>query len=373
MSWDKVVGHESARERFQKSVTRNRLASTYLFVGDDGIGKGTFALKLAQAILCDRNPIELLTACEACPACVQVEKQTHPDLLMIRKPEGKSILPVDLFIGKGDKRRREGLVYDIGLKPFCGGYRIAIIDDADYFNNESANCLLKTLEEPPPNSLLILLGTSQQRQLQTIVSRSQIVRFDPLTDQQVAEVLNRVGSIANEASDEPAAPIDVLAAAAGGSVGRALQLADPEVLEFRQTLLQKLASGDPHANDSSKQLIAFAEATGKENYLKRKRISLIADFAIEFFRQCTLAMTTAYAAADHAMASSTATYVERHRNNSTAGAEFACESIDRTSQFRQHVAANAGLPNAVDSWLIDLGRIGRGELVTTGDSLRGEI
>ena len=113
MSWGKVIGHESARERFQKSVTRNRLASTYLFVGDDGIGKRTFALKLAQAILCDRNPIESLTACEACPACVQVEKQTHPDLLMVRKPEGKSILPVDLFIGKGDKRRREGLVLSL--------------------------------------------------------------------------------------------------------------------------------------------------------------------------------------------------------------------------------------------------------------------
>ena len=165
MSWDNVIGHQSALERFQKSVSRNRLASTYLFVGDDGIGKRTFALKLAQAILCDRNPIEALTACEECPACVQVKQRTHPDLLLVCKPKGKSILPVELFIGKGDKRRREGLVYDIGLKPFCGGYRIAIIDDADYFNTESANCLLKTLEEPPPNSLLILLGTSQQLSL----------------------------------------------------------------------------------------------------------------------------------------------------------------------------------------------------------------
>ena len=84
-------------------------------------------------------------------------------------------------------------------------------------------------------------------------------------------------------------------------------------------------------------------------------------------------MTTAQTAADQALSSSVATCAERHRNNSAAGAEFACESIDRTSQFRQHVAANAGLPNAVDSWLIDLGRIGRGELVTTGDSLRGVI
>ena len=371
MSWDNVIGHQSALERFQKSVSRNRLASTYLFVGDDGIGKRTFALKLAQAILCDRNPIEALTACEECPACVQVKQRTHPDLLLVSKPKGKSILPVELFIGKGDKRRREGLVYDIGLKPFCGGYRIAIIDDADYFNTESANCLLKTLEEPPPNSLLILLGTSQQRQLQTIVSRSQVVRFDPLSDQQVVEVLGRIP--ADDEAAESSLPPEALAAAAGGSVGRALQLADPEMMEFRQTLLQKLASGDAHANDFAKQLIAFAEAAGKENYLKRQRISLIADFAIEFYRRCTLGLAGSQLDADPTMASCAATFAERYQNNLSAGAEFACECIDRTGKFQQHVSANAGLPNAVDSWLIDLGRLGRGELVTTGDSLWGTI
>ena len=374
MSWDRVIGHQSALERFQKSVSRNRLASTYLFVGDDGIGKRTFALKLAQAILCDRNSIETLTACEECSACVQVREKTHPDLLLISKPENKSILPVDLFIGKGDKRRREGLVYDIGLKPFCGGYRIAIIDDADYFNTESANCLLKTLEEPPPNSLIILLGTSQQRQLQTIVSRSQVVRFDPLSDQQVADVLTSNGLLDGDDLAETQVPVGVLAGAAGGSVGRALQLADPEVLEFRQTLLQRLASGDPHAGDFSKQLIAFAESAGKENYLKRRRIALIADFTIEFYRHCMLAFSASQPASDSAdatMDSCVAAYAQRHQNNPAAGAEFACNCIDRTSTFRYHVFANAGLPNAVDSWLVDLGRLGRGEQVTTGDTLQG--
>ena len=73
------------------------------------------------------------------------------------------------------------------------------------------------------------------------------------------------------------------------------------------------------------------------------------------------------------MASCAATFAERYQNNPSAGAEYACECIDRTGKFQQHVSANAGLPNAVDSWLIDLGRLGRGELVTTGDSLWGTI
>lgn len=373
MSWEKVIGHQAALERFQKSVSRKRLASTYLFVGDDGIGKRTFALKLAQAILCDRNPTEALTACEECPGCVQVAKETHPDLLLVSKPHDKSILPVDLFIGKGDKRRRQGLIYEIGLKPFCGGYRIAIIDDADYFNSESANCLLKTLEEPPPNSLLILLGSSQQRQLQTIVSRSQVVRFDPLTDQQVADVITSKALLETEEPAEAQVPVETLAAAAGGSVGRALQLADPEVLQFRQTLFERLASGDPHAGDFSKQLIGFAESVGKENYLKRRRIALIADFAIEFYRSCVLDFSACSPSTDAAMGSAVTSYTAGYSSNPTAGADFACQCIDRTSDFRYHVFANAGLPNAVDSWLVDLGRLGRGEAVTTGRSLSGAV
>ena len=146
------------------------------------------------------------------------------------------------------------------------------------------------------------------------------------------------------------------------------------MLEFRQTLLQRLSSGDPHAGDFSKQLIAFAESAGKENYLKRRRIALIADFTIEFYRHCMLEFSESQSAsdsADSAMANSVTAYSQRHSNNPVAGAEYACDCIDRTGNFRYHVFANAGLPNAVDSWLVDLGRLGRGERVTTGDTLQG--
>ena len=75
------------------------------------------------------------------------------------------------------------------MKPFLGGRRIAIIDDADFFNAEGANCLLKTLEEPPPQSVLILIGTSPARQLPTIRSRCQVIRFLPLPEETVARLL----------------------------------------------------------------------------------------------------------------------------------------------------------------------------------------
>jgi DNA polymerase-3 subunit delta' len=370
MSWNQIIGHQGPLSRFKTSVARNKLASTYLFVGPEGIGKRTFALKLAQAVLCETNPIERLEPCGQCSGCVQVEKRTHPDLILVSKPNEKSILPVELFIGKGDKRRRQGLVYEIGLKPFCGGHRIAIVDDADYFNAESANCLLKTLEEPPPNSLLILLGTSQQRQLQTIVSRSQVVRFDPLTNDQVQQVIDG-NDLLSGGEDGQSMDVAALAQASGGSVARAVKFADPEVFQFRQTLFERLSTGDPHAGEFAKQLIGFAESAGKENYRKRRQVGLAADLAIEFFRACCLSLSGAKCLADETLAASVQRFVDRYAGNEAAGAEFACNCIDRCSDFRYHVFANSGLPNAIDSWLVDLGRLGRGELVTTGNSLAG--
>ena len=184
-----IVGHEHVFETFRRALQQRRLASTFLFVGPPGIGKWTTALSLAQALLCESTSPDELQACGACPGCQLVAARTHPDLLLIQKPDDKNFIPVESFIGDREHRMREGLCHDIALKPFRGGRKIAIIDDADYLNQEGANCLLKTLEEPPADSLIILIGTSQQRQLPTIRSRCQIIRFGPLTDVQVATLL----------------------------------------------------------------------------------------------------------------------------------------------------------------------------------------
>ena len=159
----------------------------------------------------------------------------HPDLLEVRKPADKSSLPVELFIGSRERRMQEGLCHDIRLKPFMGGRRVAIIDDADFLNEESANCLLKTLEEPPPRSVMILLGTSVDRQLPTIRSRAQIIRFDPLPAELVADLLVSRQVVADRAEAMR------LATHSEGSVSRAEELAEPELWKFRSELLTRLA------------------------------------------------------------------------------------------------------------------------------------
>src|SRR5437879_9366613 len=93
MSWDRVRGHDAARQSFQTAAALGRLGQAYLLVGPDGVGKRLFARELAKAFFCERPPA-VMTVCGACPACAQVEAETHPDLLFLRTPEGKHELPV---------------------------------------------------------------------------------------------------------------------------------------------------------------------------------------------------------------------------------------------------------------------------------------
>jgi DNA polymerase-3 subunit delta' len=359
MSWKEILNHESAFERFRRSIQRNRLASTYLFVGPEGIGKRMFALKLAEALLCENSPESELYPCGTCPGCQQVLAQTHPDLILISKPADKAIIPVETFIGNKEHRRQEGLCHDIGLKPFRGGRKVAIIDDADFLNQEGANSLLKTLEEPPPMSLLILIGTSEQRQLPTIVSRSQVVRFEPLTNSQVLTILER-----NKQVDANEVPLAQLADAAGGSIAMAMNLSDPETMEFRRALFHQLASQDPAHNDFSKTVTGFVDAAGKDGAKKRARLDLIGDLSISFYRQWFLQLSQAELDPDRTdpgLSASVEPAVSSWLDDVNAGAEVAALCIQRCTDMQQHVRANASAVNAVEAWLRDLGRICRGE------------
>jgi len=251
-------GHDLIFDRFRRTLRAGRLASTFLFVGPPGIGKRSFALQFAQGLLCDRRPEEALDPCGQCPACAQVLAVTHPDVVVVAKPSDKNYIPLELLIGDKDHRMREGLCHDISLKPFSGRRKVAVIDDADFLNQEGANALLKSLEEPPPRSLLILIGTSEQRQLPTIRSRCQVVRFSPLAESDVAELLVSTGSC----SDEPLARR--AAALSGGSLAKAIQWCDEDFLAFRATLYEQLSQRDYDLPPLAKAVTSFVETAGKD-------------------------------------------------------------------------------------------------------------
>jgi len=346
MSWHGVYGHDEVVEQFRRALRRRRLASSFLFVGPEGIGKRTFAVTLARALLCRRRPEEALDPCGECPACVQVLAGTHPDLEQVARPEGKAFIPLELFIGDKEHRGREGLCHDISLKPYMGGRKIAIIDDADHLNPEGANCLLKTLEEPPPKSVLILIGTSPARQLPTIRSRCQLIRFRPLPSETVAELLIARGLV-TDADDARR-----LAQRGKGSLQRALELADPELWTFRQTLLQRLAEPVLDSVGLAKAVAGFVDGAGKQAAARRARLRRVLGFAAEFYR-CWLRAAgndgeTGDAELRRAVALAMAGRAEDPQT--TAG------RLERCLDAAEQIDRNANQSTLIESWLDDLAR-----------------
>ena len=347
MAWQGIEGHDEIVERFRRSLRRGRLASTFLFVGPAGIGKRAFAEKLAQALLCAEVPAEALAPCGQCAACLQVAARTHPDFYIVEKPADKSAIPLALFVGDDDHRMREGLCHDIGLKPFMGGRKVAIIDDADHLNEEGANCLLKTLEEPPPCSILILIGTSADKQLPTIRSRCQTIRFSPLRAQTVAKILQAQGLVTD------AAQAQRLAEFAEGSLDRAQELADEDLWKFRQQLLAALAKPQLASVTLAQELCAFVDAAGKEAGARRARSRQVVGFAVEFYRQLLRTQAGLSPIGDPALARA----VEQATSAVSSDTETTAACIDRSLETLAHIDRNANQTTLLECWLDDLARI----------------
>jgi DNA polymerase-3 subunit delta' len=277
--WQGIVGHDRVVEQFRRTLASGRLASTYLFVGPPGIGKRRFALEFAHALLCSESEDAALAPCGRCESCQLFAAGNHPDLETVGLPADKSALPISLFVGDDEHRNQEGLCHRIARSPYFGRRRIAIVDDADHFSIASANCLLKILEEPPPSALLILIGTSLARQLPTIRSRSQIVRFQPLDGDAVAQILLETGLVADRRQAEQAADRST------GSVELARQLSDPDLSQFREQLLAALQSGLLDRVRLARAVHSFVDEAGKEPSRRRDRLRAVIGFAVDFYRQ----------------------------------------------------------------------------------------
>ena len=262
-----TLGHEVQRRAFAHAVERGRMAHAYLFVGPRGIGKCPFAAELAKALLCE-HPGADFVACDDCLACKLMDAGNHPDYFSPVRPEDKNEMPIEVM---------RDLCARFSLKSARGRGKIALLDDADDLNAESANCFLKTLEEPPPQSVFFLIGTTQERQLPTIVSRCQVVRFAPLTDDVVAGILRE-----HDITDP--ALLARLVRLGHGSPGEALALADPALWDCRKMLVHGFLEQRPDSVSLSKKLVEFVQDAGKEGAEQRRRASQVFRLLIEFFR-----------------------------------------------------------------------------------------
>ncbi len=268
--WQGILGHDSVVEKFRKAATRGRLSGSYLLIGPPGVGKKKFAFALAKTLFCQNRKADSFEPCGTCASCSLFPN--HPDFFTVAKPDDKTFIPLELLIGSKEHRGREGLCYEISRTPFMGSRKIAVIDDADYLNQEGANSLLKTLEEPPPDSLLILLGTSATRQLPTIRSRCQILRFTPLSSRNLGKILHDIGAAETlERGLQIAQRID----GGDGGVEQALNWNDESLESFRKTLHQSLSHVHPNGVELAMSLNEFVESAGKEAQVRRKRLRTV--------------------------------------------------------------------------------------------------
>ena len=222
-----IIGHQQIVEQLQHTVATDRIAGAYLFVGPTGVGKETIARYFAQLIFCQQDA-QPPTVCGTCLACRKVDSGNHPDLQFIR-PEG-SLLKIGQI-----RELQKRIIYE----PLEASRKVYILTDVDRMNAEAENCLLKTLEEPPASSVLILLTSNIRALLPTTRSRCQILQFHAMPTQELAEILVEKFSVA----PEQATP---LAIAADGAIGKALtQLEKGEA--FTEEVPEILKETDPLA------------------------------------------------------------------------------------------------------------------------------
>jgi DNA polymerase-3 subunit delta' len=225
MALKDIIGQEQAIGILRGCLQRNRIAHAYLFAGEDGIGKKLTAINFAKTLNCQRpvkkshdqdirvsnnenldHSITSFDCCDTCSSCIKINKSSHPDVFFITDTDGQ--IRVDVI---------RGLEESLSLKSFEGQWKVAIIDEAETLNQSAANAFLKTLEEPPAQSLLILISSMPEFMPETILSRCQKIKFSPLPLKKMSTLL-KDKNILNEMTVNEE-DIKILSILSGGRLG----------------------------------------------------------------------------------------------------------------------------------------------------------
>ena len=241
MGLSEIIGHQKQIETLRFALANGRLHHAYLFVGPEGIGKRKIAFSLAKVIHCSETTADF---CGVCVNCARIEAGNHPDVRFLEPLAGKKEISIQQI---------RDIEKELNFRSFSGKRKIAIVDPATLMNLSAQNALLKTLEEPPQDSLLILIASNAGGLLPTLRSRCLLVSFSPLEQESLERFLG-----ANKGRQPEEARL--LAAMAMGSLGAALRLDNEKLRERRSRwieLMSSLVPGDYRsAADAAEELAA---------------------------------------------------------------------------------------------------------------------
>ena len=227
MSFNRILGQGQAKHILSQALSGNRLAQAYLFYGPESIGKKLLAVEFAKALNC-LSP-EREEACGTCDSCRKIEDRVHPDFFFLEP--AKSTPTVREAVIKIDAIRE--LQKKLGFLPYQAKFKVAVIDQVEKMNLQACNAFLKTLEEPPSATLLILITSNIYKLLPTMISRCQGIKFHPLPPEAIREILQKQG-----AEELDPGELDLRVGRSQGQVSRALSDEVTQTSSYRQEMIR---------------------------------------------------------------------------------------------------------------------------------------
>ena len=244
MAFENLIGQKDVKDKLNRALETGKLGHAYIFTGERGIGKKTFAREFVAAAMCDNRSGSC--KCGRCRSCVFLENGNNPDLLTVSSAEGKSFISVD--------RIRDDIREAISKAPNFSAKRVIVIEEAEKMNEAAQNALLKTFEEPPEYAMIILLCDSLLPMLETVRSRAVIIDFKRNSDSEILEKFKRDGAGKKSEVTE-----ELVLAYADGIMGRIDEIVgESDAMESRKALsglLPDLFDGDVEAKNKIMDMI----------------------------------------------------------------------------------------------------------------------
>lgn len=220
MSFKQIIGHEVPIRLLRNSLEKNRVGMSYLFHGPSGIGKAFTAKQFAKALNCESKTQD---SCDSCISCRKIDALQYPDMHWLDFEEESDSIKIEQI---------RLMQNEINLRPFEGEVKVFVINNCDSLTLEAANCLLKVLEEPPGDSVIILISSRLRNLLPTIISRCQKIKFSSLKRIDVEEILKNTYKLDSLSSHYLAYYLD-------GRLGEAITLSKGDFLGEKNAIIDK--------------------------------------------------------------------------------------------------------------------------------------